>query len=377
MRAPFGISVPHMFVVTFVIMLPIAIKTGNPVKGWEAGLAWVFIQSFVLMAGGFVAPFIRKITPRAALLGTLAGVSIAFISLRPALEMFMTPVVGVPASPVHLGELVRRRSIFQRDTRWPGGHRRGHSHRLWALRPCRLNFGGSQLAKGSRRRSATSVSPSPCPPFSHVFGGFNYFGVHLRHRHPLRHLRLVEAIDNVESAAVAETAFRPRAFYRRWCRQSHRLPHGRSLHQRRLHRTPRMESDGWAHRLLRRHRYRRHSALVARLHFGDGLAGAGRRHLADPALYRDADRFTGVPGDPQAPRAGDHFGPDAPRRQLGEAANRQCARSCGHQRRSGRVWTNWGKTGCSTKGSACWARARSWAASFWERSVCSSSIAIS
>src|SRR5258705_10632115 len=92
---PSGISVPHMFVVTFVIMLPIAIKTGDPVRGWEAGLTWVFIQSFVLMIGGFVAPIIRKITPRAALLGTLAGVSVTFISMRPALEMFMTPVIGI------------------------------------------------------------------------------------------------------------------------------------------------------------------------------------------------------------------------------------------------------------------------------------------
>lgn len=92
---PSGISVPHMFVVVFVIMLPISLSSGDPAKGWEAGLAWVFIQSFVLMPGGFIAPFIRKVTPRTALLGTLAGVSIAFISLRPALEMFMTPVVGV------------------------------------------------------------------------------------------------------------------------------------------------------------------------------------------------------------------------------------------------------------------------------------------
>ena len=94
-QLPSGTSVPHMFVVIFVIMLPISLKTGDPIKGWEAGLAWVFIQSFVLMAGGFIAPWIRKITPRAALLGTLAGVSIAFISMRPALEMFMTPVIGV------------------------------------------------------------------------------------------------------------------------------------------------------------------------------------------------------------------------------------------------------------------------------------------
>src|SRR5258706_15627403 len=30
---PSGISVPHMFVVTFVIMLPIAVKTGDLVRG--------------------------------------------------------------------------------------------------------------------------------------------------------------------------------------------------------------------------------------------------------------------------------------------------------------------------------------------------------
>ena len=84
-----------MFIVTFVIMLPIALKTHDPIKGWEAGLTWVFFQSFILMIGGFIAPYVRKITPRAALLGTLAGVSITFISMRPALEMYMTPVIGL------------------------------------------------------------------------------------------------------------------------------------------------------------------------------------------------------------------------------------------------------------------------------------------
>ena len=92
---PSGVSVPHMFIVTFVIMLPILLKTKDPIKGWEAGTTWVFIQSFILMAGGFIAPYIRKITPRAALLGTLAGVSIAFISMKPAFDMYLTPVIGI------------------------------------------------------------------------------------------------------------------------------------------------------------------------------------------------------------------------------------------------------------------------------------------
>src|SRR4029434_3837911 len=70
---PSGISVPHMFVVTFVIMLPIAIKTGDPVKGWEAGLTWVFIQSFVLMIGGFFGHYIVHVTSRAYMSGTLSS----------------------------------------------------------------------------------------------------------------------------------------------------------------------------------------------------------------------------------------------------------------------------------------------------------------
>jgi adenine/guanine/hypoxanthine permease len=130
---PSGISVPHMFVVTFVIMLPIATKTGDPIKGWEAGLTWVFVQSFVLMAGGFIAPIIRKITPRAALLGTLAGVSIAFISMRPALEMFC----------YHFGKLVWRRPLFSWSTSWAYRHR-GWLHSRLGLESVRTGIRGNE-----------------------------------------------------------------------------------------------------------------------------------------------------------------------------------------------------------------------------------------
>src|SRR3546814_15362031 len=91
-----------MFVVVFVVMLPILIATGNPIEAWSAGLTWVFVQSFVLMIGGFIAPVIRRITPRAALLGSLAGISLTFISLSPGAQIFMTPVIGVTCLAVIL-----------------------------------------------------------------------------------------------------------------------------------------------------------------------------------------------------------------------------------------------------------------------------------
>jgi AGZA family xanthine/uracil permease-like MFS transporter len=202
---PSGISVPHMFVVTFVIMLPIAAKTGDPIKGWEAGLTWVFIQSFVLMAGGFVAPLIRKITPRAALLGTLAGVSVAFISMRPALEIFMTPAIGVVCFAVIIAS-------------WFGGVRyfKGIPAGLvaifvgsaiaWGSTALGLNFGGMSLDKLSAAVSDFGFS-LPVPAFGHVFSGFEFLGVILVTAIPFGIYDLVEAMDNVESAAVAGDSF--------------------------------------------------------------------------------------------------------------------------------------------------------------------------
>lgn len=202
---PSGISVPHMFIVVFVIMLPIALKTGDPVKGWEAGLTWVFIQSFVLMAGGFIAPVIRKITPRAALLGTLAGVSIAFISLRPTLEMYMTPVIGLVSLAIIL-------------CGWFGGVRfyRGIPAGLvaiaagtiiaWGSTFFGLNYGGMSLDNvgGSLANFGFSL---PIPAFGHVFSGFEYIGVILVTAIPFGIYDLVEAMDNVESAAVGGDSY--------------------------------------------------------------------------------------------------------------------------------------------------------------------------
>ncbi len=127
---PSGVSVPHMFIVTFVIMLPITLRTNDPIKGWEAGLVWVFFQSFILMIGGFVAPYIRKVTPRAALLGTLAGVSITFISMRPALEMYMTPVIGLTCFAIILVSWFGGYQISEGDSGRPGRHCGRHAYRL-------------------------------------------------------------------------------------------------------------------------------------------------------------------------------------------------------------------------------------------------------
>ncbi|MFO1069797.1 MAG: hypothetical protein U1E14_14860 [Geminicoccaceae bacterium] len=202
---PSGISVPHMFIVTFVIMLPITLSTGDPIKGWEAGLTWVFVQSFILMIGGFVAPYIRRITPRAALLGTLAGVSVTFISMRPALEIFMTPVIGVLCFAIILAA-------------WFGGVRyaKGIPAGLVAIAAGMLiawgstlfgaDIGGMSVEQLGAALGSFGFSV-PIPAVDHVFSGFEFIGVILVTAIPFGVYDLVEAMDNVESAEAGGDAY--------------------------------------------------------------------------------------------------------------------------------------------------------------------------
>jgi AGZA family xanthine/uracil permease-like MFS transporter len=202
---PSGPGVGHMFIVVLAVMLPIKLKTGDPIKAWEAGLTWVAIQSFVLILGGFIGPWIRRVTPRAALLGTLAGVSITFISMRPALEMFLTPVIGLACFAILL-------------VNWFGGVRyfRGLPAGLvallagtavaWGSTLFDLNYGGLSLAKLTE--SVTHFGFSlPMPAFGHVFSGFEYLGLLLVTAIPFGLYDLIEALDNVESASVAGDSF--------------------------------------------------------------------------------------------------------------------------------------------------------------------------
>ncbi len=119
---PSGISVPHMFIVTFVVMLPIALSTKDPMKGWEAGLTWVFVQSFVLMVGGFHrAHHPQDHTARRAV-GN-AGGRLHYVHLHGA----GSANVHDAGDRHHLlrhhsAELVRRREVWK-DPSWVSGDR--------------------------------------------------------------------------------------------------------------------------------------------------------------------------------------------------------------------------------------------------------------
>ena len=202
---PSGTSVPHMFVVTFVVMLPILLRTNDPVQAWEAGLTWVFVQSFVLMAGGFIAPVIRRITPRAALLGSLAGISITFISMRPGLLVFETPLIGMVCFAIILANWFGGVRYFQ-DV--PGGLIAIAAGTIiaWGSNLFGLGYGGLSVSSVGDAFSHFGFS-FPIPAVGHVFSGFKFIGIILVTAIPFGIYDLVEAMDNVESAAAAGNSF--------------------------------------------------------------------------------------------------------------------------------------------------------------------------
>ena len=145
---PYGPSVPHMFIVVFVVMLPVYLNTKDPMQAWQAGLAWAFMIGIIVMIGAFVGPYIRKLTPRAAMLGTLAGISITFISMRPAAQMWEAAWIGLPVMAIILIGFFTEREAAVRHSGRPGRAARRHRDRL----DRRLHVGTRCRAGGVRHR---------------------------------------------------------------------------------------------------------------------------------------------------------------------------------------------------------------------------------
>jgi AGZA family xanthine/uracil permease-like MFS transporter len=97
---PYGINTVSLFGHVFLVMLPAklaaqAAGAADPAAvAWEAGILACLGSGVLELAGAFVAERVRRATPRAALLATLAGIALGFISLGFFFRTFARPVVG-------------------------------------------------------------------------------------------------------------------------------------------------------------------------------------------------------------------------------------------------------------------------------------------
>ena len=164
-------------------------------RAWAAGLAWAFVIGVIVLIGAFVGPFIRKITPRAALLGTLAGISITFISMRPAAQIFEAAWIGLPV----LGLILVG---FFTDLKLPGGIPVGLAALLLGTA---IGWIGGYMSAPDVTTAAKDIAIAvPDLQFLDLlFDGLGNLAPLLATAIPLGVYNFLEAMSNVESAAAA------------------------------------------------------------------------------------------------------------------------------------------------------------------------------
>jgi AGZA family xanthine/uracil permease-like MFS transporter len=200
---PFGVNTPSVFAFVFLVMLPaklgaVASGSADPQRvAFHAGLAACFGSGLIELSGAAVADKLRKVMPRAALLSTLSGIALGFISLGFLFRAFARPIVGLTTLAVVL------LAYFGR-VRFRG----------------RVPSGLVSIALGTLLAWATGIAPSgglPAPPHlvlplpvagdlieairSH---GLVYLSVVL----PMGLFNVIGSLQNIESAEAAGDSYR-------------------------------------------------------------------------------------------------------------------------------------------------------------------------
>ena len=196
---PYGLNAVTVFAFVFLVMLPAklaaqAAGAADPARvAWQAGLLACFSCGVIEVAASFVAERIRRATPRAALLSTLAGLALAFIALGFLFRAYANPVVGLSTlAVVQLGYFGR--------VRFRGG----------------LPVGLVAVVLGTALAWGTGLAPTGAPPplpslhwplpvFGDLLAGLRgdflltYFGIIV----PMGLIIVVGSMQNLESAEAA------------------------------------------------------------------------------------------------------------------------------------------------------------------------------
>lgn len=103
---PYGINTPSLVAYALLVMAPVyrahAGDGADPARtveaarlAWQAGLFACLGSGLIELAGAFVGDWLRRVTPRAALLAALAGVALTFISMGFVFQLFASPAIAL------------------------------------------------------------------------------------------------------------------------------------------------------------------------------------------------------------------------------------------------------------------------------------------
>lgn len=192
---PYGVNTVSLFAYILFVMLPVVRQTGDPELAWKAGLAACLGSGIIEFGGAFVAGYIKRITPRAALLSTLAGIAIAFISMDFCLRIFKDPLVGLtPLALIFLQYIGRLK--FPRGV--PAGF-------VAVIAGTALAWGLGRMDPSALAASMHISILSPVPHVAELADAMasSYFLSYLPVIIPMGLFNLIGSLQNLESAEAA------------------------------------------------------------------------------------------------------------------------------------------------------------------------------
>jgi AGZA family xanthine/uracil permease-like MFS transporter len=110
---PLGLDTPSTFGMVFFVIGPAfaeAMAIGMEQEAaarhaWHIGMCAIVASGIFKLACALVAGPVRRLMPRAALLGSLTAIALALITFMPMLEIFTSPMVGLVALGIILASL--------------------------------------------------------------------------------------------------------------------------------------------------------------------------------------------------------------------------------------------------------------------------------
>ncbi len=105
---PLGLDTPSTFGLAFGVMGPAYLKFQDAILVWKMTMALMVLMGLIKIAGAWVGPTVRRVVPRAGLLGSIAAVALMLIAFFPALKVFADPVVGFISLGIILMTLIAR-----------------------------------------------------------------------------------------------------------------------------------------------------------------------------------------------------------------------------------------------------------------------------
>jgi AGZA family xanthine/uracil permease-like MFS transporter len=198
---PFGIDTPTLFAMVFGVLGPVKVATGDAMLAWKIGMVATLAIGLAKTALAFAGDWTRRVVPRAALLGSIAGVAVLLIAFLPMLKILREPLAGVIALGVLLLALIGR---VRMPLNLPGA--------FAAVLAGTLVYWGAAWLTGHTDhavRVGTPVMAVPWPTLAWVDAldaALPYLAVAL----PFALVTIIGGIDNTESAAAAGDEYRAR-----------------------------------------------------------------------------------------------------------------------------------------------------------------------